>query len=227
MNKLLILSVAATSLMVAGAASAADVGMPVRAQPPAPPPFSWTGFYVGGDLGGLWTRNVSGRWDPLPTVPAFGVFPITGSLNTSALVGGVHAGYNWQFAPTWVAGVEADWSWTNANASFAQPWTGIPVSPVAGLRPATLTRMNIEENWLASVRARIGYLVTPATLVYFTGGGAWGQVGYTASATNDPPSTYIAKSAFSKTASGYVLGGGLNMRFGITGLSGPSTCSIT
>ncbi len=213
MNKLLIFSVAATSLMITGGASAADVAMPVKAPPPAPPPFSWTGFYVGADLGGLWTDNISGRWDPLPTVPAFGTFPITGSLNTSALVGGVHAGYNWQFAPTWVAGVEADWSWTNASASFTQPWTSIPGSPVAGLRPAALTRMSIQEKWLATARARIGYLVTPATLVYFTGGGAWGQVDYTASATNEPPSTFISTSAFSKTVGGYVLGGGLEYVF--------------
>jgi outer membrane immunogenic protein len=206
MNKLLMVSVAATLLMAGGAASAADVAMPVNAPPPpAPPPFSWTGFYLGADLGGLWTRSVSGRWDPLPSPSAFGELPITGSLNTSAVVGGIHAGYNWQFAQTWVAGIEGDWSWTTANASFTQSW----VTTGGVLRPAALTRMNIVDNWLASIRGRIGFLVTPATLVYFTGGGAWGQIGYTASAANEPPSTYLAASAFSKTVGGSVLGGGL------------------
>jgi outer membrane immunogenic protein len=212
MHKLLIFGVAAASLMVGGAASAADVGRPVTAQPaalpPAPPPLSWTGFYLGGDIGGVWTRSVSGRWDPPPTTPALGVLPITGSLNTSALVGGVHGGYNWQFAPAFVAGIEGDWSWTTANTTFIQSW----VSTITGVRPAALTRMNIVDNWLASIRGRIGYLVTPATLVYFTGGGAWGQVGYTASAANET-STYVATSALSKTVSGSVLGGGLEYVF--------------
>ena len=208
MHKLLLLGVAAASLMVGGAASAADVRMPVTAQPtvppPAPPPFSWTGFYLGGDIGGLWTQGVSGRWDPLPFGPTLGVQPITDSLNTSALVGAVHGGYNWQFAPAFVAGIEGDWSWTTANASFTQSW----VSTITGLRPAALTHMNIVDNWLASIRGHIGYLITPATLVYFTGGGAWGQVGYNASAANET-STYVATSAFSKTVGGFVLGGGL------------------
>jgi len=212
MHKLLLFAVAAASLMVGGAASAADVRMPVTAQPaaqpPAPPPLSWTGFYLGADIGGLWTRSVSGQWDPPPSGPTLGVLPITGSLNTSALVGGVHGGYNWQFAPVFVAGIEGDWSWTTANTTFIQSW----VSTITGPRPAALTHMNIVDNWLASIRGRIGYLITPVTLVYFTGGGAWGQVGYNAFAANET-STYVPTSAFSKTVGGYVLGGGVEYVF--------------
>jgi outer membrane immunogenic protein len=190
---------------IASAASAADLPMKAPAHVPMAPVYSWTGFYVGGDVGALWTR-ADGRADPLPTVSNFGIFPISGDLNETAFVGGLHVGYNWQFAPTWVAGIEADWSWTNAKGSFTQPWVSI-IGPT--LRPAALTSMNFDPKWLATIRGRIGYLVVPNALLYFTGGGAWADVDYSASATNEPPSTYIASTSFSKTASGYVLGGGL------------------
>ena len=68
--------------------------------------------------------------------------------------------------------------------------------------------MSMGPDWLATVRGRIGYLVTPSALLYFTGGGAWADVGYSASATNEG-SSYVASTSFSKTVSGYVLGGGI------------------
>jgi outer membrane immunogenic protein len=197
-----------------GSASAADLGTraaPVyKAPPPVAAPYSWTGFYVGGDMGVLWTRSGLGVWDPLPNPGFFGEFPNTGVLkdNNAEFVGGVHVGYNWQFAPTWVAGIEGDWSWTNARASFSQPW----VNTVVGVRPNTIASLSITENSLASVRARIGYLVTPAALVYFTGGVAWGDFDYAALAQNEN-ATFVAQSRFSKTADGYVLGGGFEYAF--------------
>ena len=53
--KTLIASVAFAALgtSVAGAAD-----MPVKAPPPPPPPvFSWTGFYIGGNIGGAWANQ--------------------------------------------------------------------------------------------------------------------------------------------------------------------------
>jgi outer membrane immunogenic protein len=192
----------------ASSASAAD--LPVKAPVKAPivaPVYSWTGFYVGGDVGALWTRS-SGRWDALPDVIDFGELPNSGDLNKTAFVGGLHAGYNWQFAPTWVAGIEVDWSWTDAKGSFTQPWDNILV----GVRPDALTSMSVGPDWIATIRGRIGYLVVPNALLYFTGGGAWADVKYTASAMNETainPTPFISPTSFSKTVSGYVLGGGL------------------
>ena len=77
------------------------------------------------------------------------------------------------------------------------------------MRPDAHTSMSVDPKWIATVRGRIGYLVVPNALLYFTGGGAWADVDYAASATNEPPSTYVASTSLSKTASGYVLGGGL------------------
>ena len=197
---------AAGLALAAGQASAAD--MPVKApvyKAPAAvvPAYNWTGLYIGGHVGGLWTRQDI-EWDPLPSAAAFGANAQAGRLSSSSFVGGVHGGYNWQFAPTWVLGVEGDSSWTSASSSTSAAWTFVGTStPV----PGSLTSMGSKLDWLSSVRGRIGYLVLPNALVYFTGGGAWGHFDYSASAFNG--TTYLAATSFSKTETGYVLGGGL------------------
>jgi len=192
---------------IASIASAADLRVKAPVQAPLAAVYSWTGFYVGGDVGALQTRS-HGRFDPLPNVPFFGIFPIAGDLNKTAFVGGLHAGYNWQFAPSWVGGIEADWSWTDAKGSFTQSWVSI-LGPA--VRPTALTSMSMGPDWIATVRGRIGYLVTPSALLYFTGGAAWADVKYSASANNEPgrPDRYLTSASFSRTASGYVLGTGL------------------
>ena len=38
-----------------GVASAADI--PYRAPPPPPAYYTWTGFYIGGNIGGAWARG--------------------------------------------------------------------------------------------------------------------------------------------------------------------------
>ena len=57
MKKLLLVSTALTVLF-GGSALAADLRRPAYTPPPPPPPvFSWTGFYIGGNLGGAWARG--------------------------------------------------------------------------------------------------------------------------------------------------------------------------
>src|SRR5215472_13057970 len=92
-------SIAAFSVITSSGAFAAD--MLVRKAPPAPPPvivplYNWTGFYIGGNLGGAWT---SGTLTDNFTGARF-----TG--NHSGFIGGGQIGYNWQVAPLFVLGVE-------------------------------------------------------------------------------------------------------------------------
>ena len=200
-------------LSITSIASAAD--LPVRAPAPAAvvaPVYSWTGFYIGGHVGGLWTK-ADARLDPLPDVLTFGTFANSGDVDDSAFVGGLHAGYNWQFAPLWVAGIEVDWSWTGAEGSFSDIWTRIPQHVTPGPAPGSLTQMSLGLDWLATVRGRIGYLVAPSTLLYLTGGAAWADVSLTGRAHNED-SSYAAKASLSNTASGYVLGAGVEWALG-------------
>ncbi len=82
---------------VAAPALAAD--LPVKA-PPAPAPipvFSWTGFYLGANVGGAWsnstiTDNVTGA---------------SLSTDNSGFIGGGQVGFNYQ-VNNWVFGVEWD-----------------------------------------------------------------------------------------------------------------------
>jgi Ribbon-helix-helix domain len=92
---------------------------------PAPAPLpSWTGLYIGVHAGAVWQNLSSGSINDPNGFNASG--PRTGG---SALggVGGLQAGYNWQFAPAWVAGVEGDISWT----SLADQRGGLALGPIS------------------------------------------------------------------------------------------------
>jgi outer membrane immunogenic protein len=178
-------------------ASAADLPRKAPAVVPAPAPvYNWTGFYIGGHVGGAWT-SADGSWDPLPSPIAFSANQISGDFNGTGIIGGVQVGYNWQFAPSWVVGIEGDWSWTNTGGDFNTPWT----NPNAGNLPngpGFFTTMDMHVKWLASVRGRLGFLVAPQWLAYFTGGAAWGNVDFSAHAQN--PATYRTDASFSDTS---------------------------
>lgn len=195
----------------ASVSSAADMPTkaPVLKAAPAMAVPSWTGFYIGGDVGGAWTSN-TGTWS-IPASP--NISTISGSNGGSGVIGGLYAGYNWQFAPTWVAGIEGDWSWTKASGSFSQVWTASATGlPFPG--NITNTSMSSTLDWVASIRGRVGYLVIPNLLAYGTGGVAWGKFDYNGSALCSGPGcggggTYSANAALSSTQTGWTVGGGI------------------
>ena len=101
--KKLLLS-AATLTALASPALAADI--PARTYTKAPPVYSppaviynWTGFYIGGHVGGAFGANNS----------------LTGS--DARFMGGVQGGFDYQFATNGVAGLEAQYSWLNSNTT--------------------------------------------------------------------------------------------------------------
>jgi outer membrane immunogenic protein len=203
-----ILGLAGAAALLGTSAYAADLApapMYTKAPPMIMSPQTWTGFYIGGDLGGLWSRSTA-SWDPLPSAAFFGVNPTGGDTGGSSFVGGVHLGYNYQFTPSWVVGLEGDWSWTHASGSNTQPWTVYGTgAPVGG---GAATSLSSSLDWLASVRGRVGYLITPTLMAYGTGGAAWGRVHDSATAS-DPTTGYLASTSFGTTGDGFVVGGGV------------------
>ena len=200
-------SLAAVGLLIAGPANSADIARPVyKAAPPPIATFSWSGLYVGGHAGAAWT-DFDSRWDPLPSAAAFTAQTQSHGVSDTAFVGGALIGYNWQFQQ-WVLGVEGDWSWSGLKGTSSQTW----LSTLPGVALDGVTTVEQEVNWLATVRGRLGYLITPQALVYFTGGAAWADIDYRAIA-RQASNNYDASASLSDTASGYTLGGGLEWAF--------------
>jgi outer membrane immunogenic protein len=150
---------------------------------PALPANDWSGFYAG-IVGG---SAVTQARAPDPTDPTNGE---VGSNGTGFTVGGI-AGYNWQFAPQFVAGVEGDISWLGVDHSEMN-WDNPDI-------------LGIKTNWIATARGRLGYSTGPA-LLYVTGGGAWVNVRDSWILTAPAGA---APAISTKTLSGWTFGGGI------------------
>jgi outer membrane immunogenic protein len=169
--------VGAALLAFASPALATDLpaSMPVKAPPPVAPLYTWTGFYIGGNVGGV-TEHTSGTSDFLDSgeIPPFSTNPQHDSFSNTRVIGGAQGGYNWQFSPWGVLGVEADWDFTNTGYSFCRQ---TDISSAAcfdnGHGFETITS---KAEWFITTRARLGVLATPWLLLYGTGGAAWGDI---------------------------------------------------
>jgi outer membrane immunogenic protein len=186
MRKTVLLASAAIFAALSSA-SAADLKPYTKAPPPmAPPPFSWTGFYIGLNAGGKWAT-----FDHTVTGPATTV-TFTGDTTSSWIAGG-QLGYNWQVGQ-WVLGVEGDIDAQDFNRSRV---IGTAIGPfIPGDTFAA------ESKWQASLRGRVGYAFD-RVLLYATGGVAWTNIKGTA--------TLVGLGSFSNdtTITGGTVGGGL------------------
>ena len=207
---------------------AADMRMPVKAPPIVDPPFSWTGFYVGGNVGYSWGRARTDQSDVLTSTPSlrafttggtelFNVngiaFPIVGTpaitagstssrSNVNGFIGGVQAGYNWQVDRYWLLGIETDFQGSGERGSNSICSLGCTATGAFG---SAATRMD----WFGTLRGRIGWLPVERVLLYFTGGLAYASLktDYVSGIT-DPNSLLVTGSSRS-TRLGYALGGGV------------------
>ncbi len=136
---------------------AADLAVPPPLYAP-PVAYNWTGFYIGGNLGGgLSTSSFS---DPLGNAFAE-------SNGGGAFLGGGQVGINYQFWGGVVIGAEADFDWL-PNTNTAVSTLANPPGMITG-STATLT---INNRWLTSVTGRVGYAFD-RVLFYGKGGGVW------------------------------------------------------
>jgi hypothetical protein len=115
-RKILLTSVGAMAL-TGSAAFAAD--LPYRAAPPVYLPplpiFTWTGLYLGGQVGYAWARNKEVSSTPRNTglrLPPSMFLPF--NLNLQGAIGGAHVDYNLQINQ-WVVGLESDVNGTSLS----------------------------------------------------------------------------------------------------------------
>jgi outer membrane immunogenic protein len=186
-RKLLLGGVAASGLLAAALpASAADLAV---APAPAPvvvaPVFTWSGWYIGGNVGGKW-GHAHGDLVAAP-VPGFaatagGAFVPFGLDNNGFFaqdghngtwVGGGQLGFNWQFGNL-VFGLEGDGQVTDIKRSFVLGAAPPPAGTFGGIFiPGDAFR--VKNDWQASLRAR-GGVTFGRFLLYATGGVAWAGV---------------------------------------------------
>jgi outer membrane immunogenic protein len=186
-------AVSITALLVGMcvAAQAADLGpapAPVYKAPPVvAPPFSWTGFYLGGNLGAAWQNG--SLTDTVLGVNA-------SANNNATFVGGGQLGANYQFN-SFVVGVEGDFDWfANNNNSVAVLGTTIAGSN--------------DDRWLTTLTGRLGYAVD-RVLFYGKGGGAWvGSNNFTATNLATGSSVSFAND---NTNTGWTAGAGTEWAF--------------
>jgi outer membrane immunogenic protein len=182
MNRYLLGS--AVLVMLAGAANAAD--MPVKAMPVKAPPviaYDWTGTYIGAYFG-----------DSIGSAKAHTDADTSGvnDLNQKGLTAGATVGYNWQFDPRWLVGLEGDIGWLGLNRSIVD-WNDT---------------VNVGEkaDWYGTARVRFGYVTGPS-LLYVTGGGAFVHLRDTFGG-----SAVVGPTANETTKGGWTVGGGIETR---------------
>ena len=180
-RKILLASVAVAAMT--GAAAAAD--LPSRKAPVAYAPvamaYSWTGFYVGGQIGYAWGEHKGKIYTPANVLIG------TQNGKSKGLLGGIHAGYNMQSGAI-VYGLEADIEASNVRGSTA----------VAAF-PGFFANARIGTQ--GSLRGRLGFAADRA-LFYVTGGVAAADI-----KTN--VSTGALVDSASKTKFGWTLGAGV------------------
>jgi outer membrane immunogenic protein len=139
--------------------------------------YNWTGFYIGGHVGG-----------------GFGGDSSLGGSD-GRFLGGVQGGADYQFAPNWVIGIEAQYSWLDNGG-------GNRVFPLG-------TNVSANSDQLGSVTGRIGYTWGPA-LLYAKGGYAWRDNNNISVSTAGTPRTFATSG---NNNDGYTVGAGLEYMF--------------
>ena len=181
MKKLLL----GAAAFIAFAAPAVAADMPARTYSRAPAytapalVYNWTGFYIGGHLGGAFAGD--------------------NSLQSSdaRFMGGVQGGFDYQFAPNWVLGAEAQYSWLGGGNN-----NGV-------LFPGGTLVTGSKNNQLGSVTLRAGYTWGPA-LLYAKGGYAWRDGNNLGVTVAGVPQGFTTNG---NRKDGYTVGGGLEYMF--------------
>jgi len=180
----------AIASIFAASLSAVAADLPARPEYKAPavyaPITTWTGCYIGGNIGAAFGQakidNLTGAGSVSP--------------NNSGFVAGGQIGCDYQ-AGAWVFGIRNLGDWSNLDKR-------------SGIVGGTFTGYSVgsKNNWVDLLTVRAGYLIQPAWLLYFQGGGA---------ARNsdvqlfNPAGTLLGEA--SKTRSGWTIGVGSEYKF--------------
>jgi outer membrane immunogenic protein len=179
-------------------------GIPTPVYPTTPEvATNWTGVYANVGMGyGMWAANSTANNTGTTTCIVCGATQVQGGKGYLGLVG---AGYDWQFAPTWVAGVFGDFAISSLKGTIQdlnQNFSG-----------------SIKQTSAWAVGPRLGWLPNQQTMIYGNGGYAGARFGSTnLVSVNNSVSTGWTTPSF--TANGWFAGGGVETTFNFWGMLG-------
>ena len=148
MKKIFLGTVALMALAVPATAADLAARPYTKAPPPAAyaPIYNWTGFYIGGHVGGAFGSDSN----------------LFNTGSDGRFLGGIQGGFDYQFSPNWVMGIEAQYSWMSDTT-----WVATDV--------VTLDSVSQRKRGLGSVTGRLGYTWGPG-LLYVKGGYAFADI---------------------------------------------------
>jgi outer membrane immunogenic protein len=170
----------------ASVASAADMPVKARPMPMVAPVATWTGCYIGANVGYGWANK---NWQD-PQVANFDA----GSSTATGGLGGGQIGCDYQTGQ-FVFGVQGMFDWASLTGNNL--YTG-----------TTTETLSSKVSSVATLTGRVGYAVQPITLLYIKGGAAWVRDTFTDA---DPTAPYSGDAK--STRSGWTLGAGLEYQF--------------
>lgn len=233
MNIKSLVTTSVIAIATASAAQAADVIVPRETAPAviaAAPSFSWTGFYIGGQVG-----NFSSKVDVYDLESKKKITDKDWTPKPSGFMGGIYVGSNVDLGNGLILGVETDAVWADREESksssevigatglegFKTELTAAKATPAAGHTIAGITKddkrvesSSLKEKWSGATRVRVGFAAVDRIMPYVAGGIAYTQlqwVDYLKAETAGGDEIASAKTFdHSKTFIGFTIGGGVD-----------------
>ncbi|WP_156850897.1 outer membrane protein [Bartonella refiksaydamii] len=237
MNIKCLIATSVIALISAPAAQAADVMVPheMTSHQVIPtvttPAFSWTGLYLGAQVG-----NFSSKVEITDSDTKEKVFNGDSTPKPSGFMGGIFAGSNVGLGNGFILGVETDAVWadredkktTSAKALedddleyFNESFKDVGITLADEDRFVKGDTGSYEfaykEKWAGATRIRIGFAAVDRIMPYFAGGIAYAQMQGTSTVTgkkkgeyNKPGKIISGSKDMTTTMVGYTLGGGVD-----------------
>jgi outer membrane immunogenic protein len=183
MKKFLLATVAFVALGAPALAADLAARPYTKAPPIVAPIYNWTGFYIGGHIGGAFGNDNN-----------FNGLVVNNNNDDARFLGGVQVGADYQFAPNWVLGIEGQYSWLGSNNN--------------GVLFPTGHLYTNDQRGIGSITGRVGYTWGPA-LLYVKGGYAYSDNRETLVFAGAP----IAFALDHSHRDGYTVGAGLEYMF--------------
>ncbi|WP_212112431.1 outer membrane protein [Bartonella queenslandensis] len=252
MNKKCLIALSLFTFMATSTAQAADTvisqqskphvsapgGLSARISPVnVPVPFSWSGFYFGGQIGHLSSKSTL-NYPPEARDGKWALVDRDLSPELKGFVAGFYAGSNIDLGNNLVVSFDTDMIWSgrkntqtdngkeildkldSVNATFHD--AGIPIIKPAAQNETIpnygdiiVSSVTLKEKWAGAARARIGF-ASHRLMPYIAGGVAYTQMQYILSLLTklqEDSTVFASGDVFNKTKTmiGYTVGGGFDL----------------